>query len=134
MLRTQLNAATAVLTGWLHYRRECANQTEPLMKKLSLLGIIIGAAFLTAAPVSIQPSPKSVVEISVNKADALVYRRHYRRAYRRSYYGYGYGGAYYGASYPRLFGYGLHTLSLRRVSPPWWGVLEWVAVTPTCTQ
>src|SRR6516165_9559268 len=78
------------------------------MKKLSVLWIIIGAAFLTAAPVSIQPSSKSVLEISVNKADALVYRRHYRRAYRRSYYGYGYGyrGAYYGASYPRIFGYG----------------------------
>jgi hypothetical protein len=76
------------------------------MKKFCVLGIIIGAAFLTAAPVSIQPSPKSVVEISVNKADALVYRRHYRRAFRRSYYGYGYGGAYHGAGYPRLFGYG----------------------------
>jgi hypothetical protein len=85
---------------------ERPRQGEPLMKKLSLLGIIIGAALLTAAPISIQPSPKSVAEISVDKADALVYRRHYRRAYRRSYYGYGYGGAYYGAGYPRLFGYG----------------------------
>jgi hypothetical protein len=89
-----------------HWRMPSAGR--PLMKKLSVLWIIIGAAFLTAAPVSIQPSSKSVLEISVNKADALVYRRHYRRAYRRSYYGYGYGyrGAYYGASYPRIFGYG----------------------------
>jgi hypothetical protein len=75
------------------------------MKKLSVLWIIIGTTLLTTAPISIQSSPKSVVEIFVNKADALMYRRHYRRAYRRSYYGYG-GGAYYGAGYPRLFGYG----------------------------
>ena len=80
------------------------------MKKLSLLGIIIGAALLTAAPVSIQPSPKSVVQLSLNKADARygVYRRHYRQAYRRSYYGYGYGvgSAYYGYGYPGYGGYG----------------------------
>jgi hypothetical protein len=80
------------------------------MKKLSLLGIIIGAALLTAAPISIQPSPKSVVQLSLNKAHARygVYRRHYRRAYRRSYYGYGYGvgSAYYGYVYPGYGGYG----------------------------
>jgi len=84
------------------------------MKKLSLLGLIIGAALLTAAPVSIQPSPKSVVQLSLDKADARhgVYRRHYRRAYRRayrrSYYGYGYGvgSAYYGYGYPGYGGYG----------------------------
>jgi hypothetical protein len=82
------------------------------MKKLSVLGIIIGAAFLTAAPVSIQPSPKSVVELSLSKADARygayrrTYRRAYRRAYRRSYYGYGVGigSGYYG--YPGYGGYG----------------------------
>ena len=80
------------------------------MKTLSLLGIIVGAALLTAAPISIQPSSKSVVELSVNKAEALVYRRHYRRAYRRAYrsayyagYGYGVGSSYYGYGYP---GYG----------------------------
>jgi hypothetical protein len=84
------------------------------MKKLSLLGIIFGAALLTAAPVSIQPSPKSVVQLSINKADARygVYRRHYRRAYRRayrrSYYGsgYGVGSPYYGYGYPGYGGYG----------------------------
>jgi hypothetical protein len=77
------------------------------MKTLSLLGIIVGAALLTAAPISIQPSSKSVVELSVNKAEALVYRRHYRRAYRRAYrsayyggYGYGVGNSYYGYGYP----------------------------------
>jgi hypothetical protein len=84
------------------------------MKKLSLLGIIIGAALATAAPVSIQPAPKSVVQLSLNKADAQygVYRRHYRRAYRRAYqrsyygYGYGFGGACCGYGYPGYGGYG----------------------------
>jgi hypothetical protein len=77
------------------------------MKKLSVLGIVVGAALLSVAPVSIQPSPRNLVELSVNKAEALVYRRHYRRAYRRAYrsayyggYGYGvyYGGGYYSGS------------------------------------
>ena len=91
------------------------------MKKLSVLGIVVGAALLSVAPASIQPSSRNVVELSVNKAEALVYRRHYRRAYRRAYrnayygghgygyrgYGYGYGGygypgygGYYGYGYP----------------------------------
>jgi hypothetical protein len=91
------------------------------MKKLSVLGIFVGAALLSVAPASIQPSSRNVVELSVNKAEALVYRRHYRRAYRRAYrnayygghgygyrgYGYGYGGygypgygGYYGYGYP----------------------------------
>ena len=91
-----------------------AASRRPLMKKLSLLGIIIGAALLTAAPVSIQRSPKSVMQLSLDKADAQygVYRRHYRRAYRRayrrSYYGYGYGvgGACCGYGYPGYGGYG----------------------------
>jgi hypothetical protein len=82
------------------------------MKKLSLLGIVVGAALLSVAPVSIQPSPRNVVELSVNKAEALVYRRHYRRAYRRAYrsayyggYGYGYGGYGY-PGYSGYYGYG----------------------------
>jgi hypothetical protein len=37
---------------------------ETKMKKLSLLGIVIGATLLTAAPISIQPSPKSGAAIS----------------------------------------------------------------------
>ena len=65
------------------------------MKNLSLLGIVIGAALLTAAPISIQQSPKSVVQISLNKADAQygLYPGHYHRAYfgfYPSYYGHGY--------------------------------------------
>ena len=66
------------------------------MKKLSVLGIVVGAALLSVAPVSIQPSPRNLVELSVNKAEALVYRRHYRRAYRRAY-----RSAYYGGIWPR---------------------------------
>jgi hypothetical protein len=105
------------------------------MKKLSLLGTIIGAAFLTTEPVSIQPSPQNVVELSVNKAEAFVYRRHYRRAYRRAYrsayYGgpsYGVGSAYYGYGYPRYpgyrgyYGYGYPTYS---AGYSWFGLGGW---------
>jgi len=68
------------------------------MKKLSMLGIIVGAALLTAAPVSLQWSHEKNVALTLNSADARVgrpltatsvagvHRRAYRRAYRRSYY------------------------------------------------
>ena len=67
------------------------------MKKLSMLGIIVGAILLTAAPLSLQWSQKNVV-LSVDSADARVgrpltpgsvagvNRRVHRRAYRRAYY------------------------------------------------
>ena len=85
------------------------------MKKLSLLGIIIGAALLTAAPISVRPSPNSVVQLSLDKADAQyrVYRRHYRRAYRPApapYYDYGYG---YGPIFP-YYSYGLYPTAFGR--------------------
>ena len=92
----------------------CCIIRETVLKKLSLLGIIIGAALLSAAPVSVQPSPNSVVQLSLDKADAQygVYRRQYRRAYRRapSYdYGYAYGYPifpYYSYGlYPTAFGH-----------------------------
>jgi hypothetical protein len=88
------------------------------MKKLSVLGIIGGAALLTAAPVSLQWS-QATVTLSVDSADARigrprtalsvagVQRRAYRRAARTVVYGgvagaVGYGvGAYYGGyGYP----------------------------------
>jgi hypothetical protein len=83
------------------------------LKKPSLLGIVIGAALLTAAPISVQPSPDSVVQLSLNKADAQssAYRRQHRRAYRRvpypAYYDYGYG---YGFPFPisPYYSYGLY--------------------------
>jgi hypothetical protein len=68
------------------------------MRKLSILGIIVGAALLTAAPLSVQWSPQKSVAVSVDRADARVgrpatatsvagvHRRATRRAYRRSYY------------------------------------------------
>jgi hypothetical protein len=69
------------------------------MKKLSMLGIIVGAALLSAAPFSLQWSQKNVA-LSLDSADARigrpltatsvagVNRRVHRRAYRRGYYYY----------------------------------------------
>ena len=65
------------------------------MKKLSIVGILVGAAFLTAAPFSLQWSQNHV---TLALADARVgrpltatsvagvNRRVHRRAYRRAYY------------------------------------------------
>ncbi len=73
------------------------------MKKLSLLGVFLGAAFLFAAsPVSFHWSPAKTLALSVDTADARigrpltpgsvagVHRRVERRTYRR--------GVYYGAA------------------------------------
>jgi hypothetical protein len=69
------------------------------MKKLSIVGILVGAAFLTAAPFSLQWSQKNVV-LSLDRADARVgrpltatsvagvHRRAHRRAYRHGHYYY----------------------------------------------
>jgi len=93
------------------------------MKKLSMLGIIGGAALLTAVPVSLQWSQRTLA-LSLDGADARigrpftatsiagVSRRVHRRAYRRAVYGtavaglagYGYG-SYYGYSSPAYSGY-----------------------------
>ena len=96
----------------------------------TILGTIVGAALLTAAPLSLQWSQKTVT-LSLDSADARigrpltplsvagVHRRAYRRAYRGaaygaaaaygvgSYYGYsGYPGYSYGSyGYP-AYGYG----------------------------
>ena len=88
------------------------------MKKLSVLGIIGGAALLAAAPFSLQWSQKTVT-LSLDSADARigrpgtalsvagVHRRAYRRAYRGAAYavgagavGYGVGAYYGGYGYP----------------------------------
>ena len=67
------------------------------MKKLSMLGIIVGAALLSAAPFSLQWSQKNVA-LSLDSAGARVgrpltatsvagvHRRAYRRAYRHGHY------------------------------------------------
>jgi hypothetical protein len=74
----------------------------PIMKKLGMLGIIGGAAILTAAPLSLQWSQKNVM-LSVDSAQAQtggpptatsvagVSRRVHRRSYRRAGYGTAYG-------------------------------------------
>jgi hypothetical protein len=82
-----------------------------IMKKGTILGTIVGAALLTAAPFSLQWSQKTVA-LSLDSADARMGRPLtplsvagvHRRAYRRAVYGtaaaYGVG-SYYGASgYP----------------------------------
>ena len=99
------------------------------MKKLSVLAIVGGGALLTAMPLSLQWSQKSV-SLSLDRADARigrpltpfsvagVQRRAYRRAYRGAVYGGlagvgGYGvGAYYGGGdgYP-AYSYGYSSYS-----------------------
>jgi hypothetical protein len=102
------------------------------MKKLSMLGIIGGAALLTAVPFSLQWSQKNVA-LSLDRAEARigrpltatsiagVNRRVHRRAYRRAVYAgavaagvgaYGYG-SYYGYSSPAYSGapYGSYSSS-----------------------
>ena len=90
------------------------------MKKLSMLGIIVGAALLSATPFSLQWSQKNVA-LSLDSADARVgrpltatsvagvNRRVHRRAYRRAVYGTavaGLGGyGYYRYSSPTYSGY-----------------------------
>src|ERR1700757_4210365 len=65
----------------------------PIMKRLAMLGIIGGAAILTAAPLSLQWSQRNVA-LSLDSAKAGtatsaagVSRRVHRRAYRRAAYG-----------------------------------------------
>jgi hypothetical protein len=69
----------------------------PIMKKLSVLAIIVGGALLAAAPFSFQWSPEKNVVLSLDRADARVgrpltatsvagvHRRAARRAYRHGY-------------------------------------------------
>ena len=88
------------------------------MKKLGMLGIIGGAAMLTAVPLSLQWSQKNVT-LSLASAEAQerplaatsvagVSRRVHRRAYRRAAYpsssGYGYG-LHSGYGYPAYSSY-----------------------------
>ena len=45
------------------------------MKKLSVVGILLGTMVMCAAPVSIHWSPAQTLSLSVDKADARVGRR-----------------------------------------------------------
>src|SRR5262249_12867360 len=87
-----------------------------IMKKLGMLGIIGGAAILTAVPLSLQWSQKNVT-LSLASAEAQerpltatsvagVSRRAYRRAYRSPAYAAGYGsGLYSGYGCPAYSSY-----------------------------
>jgi hypothetical protein len=77
------------------------------MKKLTLLGVTLGAALLAAAPVSLHWSPAKTLTLSLDKADARVGRpltpgsvaSVNRRVHRRAYYGAAAGAAAAGAYY-----------------------------------
>ena len=76
------------------------------MKKLSMIGIVGGAALLAAVPLSLQWSQvgSAVPLLTVSHANAQYYgpyRRHVRRVYRRAYRR-AYGG--YPSPYPSSFG------------------------------
>jgi hypothetical protein len=69
------------------------------MKKISVIGVLMGAAIVCAAPISFYQSPDKGLSVSVNSAEARigrpltatsiagVNRRVHRRAYRRCAYG-----------------------------------------------
>src|SRR6516225_7160613 len=113
-------------------KRWTYHQGGPIMKKLSMLGIISGAALLTAVPFTLQWSQNNVT-VSLDSAEARigrpltatsvagVSRRVHRRTYRRAavYAGaagaVGYGlGSYYG-------GYGYPAYSYSAQSAPSYG-------------
>jgi hypothetical protein len=94
---------------------DCKGSRRAIMKMHSVIGLIGGAALLTAAPVSLHRS-QNTVALSLDSADARigrprtalsvagVQRRGYRRAYRGAVYGaiagYGTGSYYSGYSSP----------------------------------
>jgi hypothetical protein len=81
------------------YREASKSPGDLIMKKLTLLGVIVGAALLSATPFSLHTSQKSVV-LSLDRAEARVgrpltatsvagvHRRAHRRAYRHGHYYY----------------------------------------------
>ena len=116
---------------------------KSIIKKGTILGTIVGAALLTAAPFSLQWSQKTVA-LSLDSADARIGRPLtplsvagvHRRAYRRAVYGaaaYGVG-SYYGASgYP---GYGYRSL-YAFAGYPGYGYgppAEWRSIAPAGTE
>jgi hypothetical protein len=105
----------------IRLKRWTYHQGGPVMKKLSMLGIIGGAALLTAVPFTLQWSQNNVT-LSLDSAEARigrpltatsiagVSRRANRRAYRRAAVtagaagAVGYGGSYYGGyGYPGYY-------------------------------
>ena len=82
------------------------------MKKLSMLGIMVGAALLCAAPISLHWSPAQELRVSLDTAQARLGRPLTpmsvagvnRRMHRRAYYG-AYGANYGGYHHP-YYAYG----------------------------
>ena len=76
------------------------------MKKLTLLGVVLSAALLAAAPISPHWSPAKTLSLSIDKAEARVGRPLTpgsvagvnRRVHRRAYYGAAVGAAAVGAA------------------------------------
>ena len=64
------------------------------MKKLSTLGMIIGASLLWATPVSLHWSPTKALQLSVDGAQAQIGRDRPYYAYGEYYPFYAYGGYY----------------------------------------
>ena len=109
------NWVSIAFTVWTSTRRGASmwaryHHGGTTMKKLSMLGIVGGAALLAAVPFSLQWSEENVGTAAVSlltlsQANAQPYRRHvrrvYRRAYRRAYYGYPYS---YGGYSPYSYG------------------------------
>ena len=75
------------------------------MRKLTLLGVVLSAALLAAAPVSLHWSPAKTLSLSLDKAEARIGRPLSpgsvagvnRRVHRRAYYGAAVGAAAVGA-------------------------------------
>jgi hypothetical protein len=94
--------------------------SKTTMQKRNLLYVALGAAVLSAAPISLRWSPATAPSLSLNRADARignplsagsiagVNRRVNRRATRRAYYGgavgQGAAGAYYGGAGSNYYG------------------------------
>jgi hypothetical protein len=100
---------------------------------MKLIGIIVGAALLTAAPLSLQCTPRKA-GLYIDTAEARVIHR------RRPYYGY-YGAPYYGAAaYPdmviRLLTTGIRPTAsrpilippIRRQEGSLWGLSDCLAI------
>src|SRR6476469_7299440 len=70
-----------------------------IMKKISIIGVVMSAAMVCATPISLNQSPDKGLSVSLNSAEARigrpltpgsvagVNRRAHRRAYRRCAYG-----------------------------------------------
>jgi hypothetical protein len=52
----------------------CSSNRETAMKKMSIIGVLMGAAMVCAAPISLNQSPDKGLSISLNSAEARIGR------------------------------------------------------------